>query len=247
MASGRPGGSPSLMKQMLSWGKKQSDSRSATAAAAQAAAAAGDRAADDPFFRGKQVSFLEGQPGGRSPFERPPPPERRPNSYHCDPPPGHAARCVPTTFVEPFRAPELLRAAAAPRDRNAKGSVGKGGVSTSTGRDAVASPAEGGAVSGLLAALGGQAAAAATGGKLTRSPACDPYASTNGTGPPRNGRGPQGRPPRSEPMPRDLHAVNKDCFIIPQGNLERFLPDGITVSYTHSPSLPSLRRLQLDE
>ena len=95
-----------------------------------------------------------------------------------------------------------------------------------------------GAVTGLLAAVGGQAAAAATGGKLTRSPACDPYA-VNGQGPPRdrgnggNGgnipsrRGKGGVPRR---MPKDLQGVNMDCFIIPQGNLQRFLPDGISVS-----------------
>ncbi len=29
--------------------------------------------------------------------------------------------------------------------------------------------------------------------------------------------------------PVNIHGINKDCFIIPQGNLERFLPDGITV------------------
>ncbi len=107
-----------------------------------------------------------------------------------------------------------------------------------------------------------QAAAAATGGKLTRAPACDPFAGApghphhprgdgpgggmgrhsaaaaaraNGGGPPRG----IAAPPRSRrgaatgeaPLPpRDIGGVNKDCFIIPQGNLERFLPDGITVS-----------------
>ena len=108
-----------------------------------------------------------------------------------------------------------------------------------------------------MAALGGQAAAAATGGKLTRAPACDPYA-VNGGGPPRGngaiagqggggGMGGSGGPPHAQPRrrnrgdrhpndpsqqpPRDIHDVNKDCFIIPQGNLERFLPDGITVSF----------------
>lgn len=30
---------------------------------------------------------------------------------------------------------------------------------------------------------------------------------------------------------------NKDCFIIPQGNLERFLPDGITIPRPHPPRL----------
>jgi hypothetical protein len=101
---------------------------------------------------------------------------------------------------------------------------------------------EGGAVSGLLAALGGQAAAAATGGKLTRAPACDPRlvershaaaaaagpSAANGRGPPRGDADSIHRV-RREPLPRDLGGVSKDCFIIPQANLERFLPDGITV------------------
>ena len=35
-------------------------------------------------------------------------------------------------------------------------------------------------------------------------------------------------------------AQGKDCFIIPQANLDRFLPDGVTVSAVHmySPSEP---------
>ena len=28
-------------------------------------------------------------------------------------------------------------------------------------------------------------------------------------------------------------AQGKDCFIIPQANLDRFLPDGVTVSFIH--------------
>ena len=31
-----------------------------------------------------------------------------------------------------------------------------------------------------------------------------------------------------------VQAVAKDCFIIPQANLERFLPDGVTVSSVKS-------------
>ena len=168
---------------------------------------------------------------GRMMFERPE--QRRAmgnaNSYNCDPPPSRAMKYIPSSFSEPFRESDMDR-----------------------------TPVGGGAVSGLLAALGGQAAAAATGGKRTRAPACDPYA-VNGGGPPRgngsvhhggggNGGGPGGGPPHPHPRrrgqrggggerhdggphqpPRDIHDVNKDCFIIPQGNLERFLPDGITV------------------
>ena len=32
-----------------------------------------------------------------------------------------------------------------------------------------------------------------------------------------------------------VNQVAKDCFIIPQANLERFLPDGVTVSATNRP------------
>ncbi len=54
----------------------------------------------DPFsYRSKQVSFLEGN-DARLMFERP---ERRPNSYHCDPPPGAGGKYVPPGFSEPFR------------------------------------------------------------------------------------------------------------------------------------------------
>ena len=90
-------------------------------------------------------------------------------------------------------------------------------------------------LSGFLATVGGQAAAAATGGNLTRAPACDPFAMNNGGGPPRDraagGRRPYPRDPIRErsPPPKDLQSVNKDSFIIPQRHLERFLPDGITV------------------
>ncbi len=37
---------------------------------------------------------------GRMMFERP---ERRPNSYHCDPRPGAAAKYVPDAFTQPVR------------------------------------------------------------------------------------------------------------------------------------------------
>ncbi|XP_071745209.1 uncharacterized protein [Lepeophtheirus salmonis] len=44
------------------------------------------------------------------------------------------------------------------------------------------------------------------------------------------GRNDQRRPhDRRDTHPRNLHSVSKDCFIIPQNNLERFLPDGITL------------------
>ena len=80
-------------------------------------------------------------------------------------------------------------------------------------------------ISGLVAAVGGQVAATATGGKMTRNPACDPFYANGGV-PSRRSRG--GSSAR-EPPPKDLKEVSKDCFIIPQENLERFLPDGITV------------------
>ena len=53
-----------------------------------------------------------------------------------------------------------------------------------------------------------------------------------GPPPPRTRRPPPNQSLRDE-SPRGPDAassgVNKDCFVIPQENLERFLPDGITV------------------
>ena len=206
----RPGGSPSFMKQMLQWGKKSSEARMMPQQEMQKYRVTPEQ---DPYFRSKQVSFMEGEEG-RMMFERP---ERRGNSYHCDKPPSTAHKYVPASFSEPFREGELSPNAG-PGPPPGQGHGGKSGGGGG-----------GGAVSGLLAAVGGQAAAAATGGKLTRAPACDPFA-VNGGGPPReDGRlVPRRRRGRGDDTPQDIHGIHKDCFIIPQENLERFLPNGIT-------------------
>lgn len=266
----RRGGSQSFMKQMLTWGKKPSESRPPNAAEMQRYR---DTPEIDPYFRNKQVSFI-GDNDCRTLFERP---ERKPNCYTSDPQPGQADRLF-SPFNEPFRESDFLSSPSGPGGPGSARSGHHGGSSQLLGGGS--SSGKGGAggkdggpnsgikgVSGLLAAVGGQAAAAATGGNLTRAPACDPFAS-NGRGPPRSGdgrippggqRGPmqmsgsgpggpgpgpgggghhplmrgRGRGPRREGEdmlpPKDLTAVSKDCFIIPQHNLERFLPDGITV------------------
>ena len=183
-------GSP-FLKNILSLGRKESSRGPRMAEQAEQQS--------DPFFKNKQVSFVDGL-DGRMFFERP---ERRPNSYNCDPRPGQRQRTIPPAFTEHF-------------------SPGGSGQSKSGG---------GGAVKELLAAVGGQAAAPATGGQLTRTAACDPFA-VNGNGPPRaSRRSSKARNGRKTGMimPKDLNDVTKDCFIIPQNNLERFLPDGIAV------------------
>lgn len=216
---GRKPGSTSFMKQMLGWGKKSS-SRSTPPSESRPPSID----PSDPYSRGKQVSFL-GDYDGRLLFERP---DRRPNSYNCDPNPTNPDRYF-RAFNDPFRESDRGAGpstqggpAPAPRARGAPPSEPMSGV--------------GRGVSGLVAAVGGQVAAAATGGKMTRN--TDTYYS-NGGGPPKvdpSGRNRGVRPKRMtaredkrEPLPRDLKDVSKDCFIIPQENLERFLPDGITV------------------
>ncbi|XP_059080524.1 uncharacterized protein LOC131878543 isoform X2 [Tigriopus californicus] len=215
----RKPGSASFMKQMLGWGKKSS-SRSTPPSESRPPSLD----PSDPYSRGKQVSFL-GDYDGRLLFERP---DRRPNSYNCDPNPTNPDRYF-RAFNDPFRESDRGPGpstpggpAPAPRTRGAQPSEPMSGV--------------GRGVSGLVAAVGGQVAAAATGGKMTRN--TDTYYS-NGGGPPKvdpSGRNRGVRPKRMsarddkrEPLPRDLKDVSKDCFIIPQENLERFLPDGITL------------------
>ena len=61
--------------------------------------------------------------------------------------------------------------------------------------------------------------------------------SGGGTGPPApprgRGRGPMTREEAQRLREEELagQGHGKDCFIIPQANLDRFLPDGVTVSF----------------
>ena len=230
---GRATGSPSFMKQMLTWGRKTDP---------KARAMTPEPSPNDPFaYRNKQVSFMNDGADARYLFERPP--ERRPNSYQTDTNSSQRGKYF-APFSEPFRESDFI---SQPGTRGP--SVGPGGVGrgvgpagpSSSGKRASASggPQDGlkpvSGVSGLLAAVGGQAAAAATGGNLTRAPACDPFA-MNGGVPTATARRRRGRRTESSEAdedinrrPTDIHTLNKDCFIIPQGHLERFLPDGITV------------------
>eukprot|EP00094_Tigriopus_californicus_P009510 TCALIF_09168-PA protein Name:"Protein of unknown function" AED:0.26 eAED:0.36 QI:0/0.5/0.4/0.8/0.75/1/5/250/509 len=196
----RKPGSASFMKQMLGWGKKSS-SRSTPPSESRPPSLD----PSDPYSRGKQVSFL-GDYDGRLLFERP---DRRPNSYNCDPNPTNPDRYF-RAFNDPFRESDRGPGpstpggpAPAPRTRGAQPSEPMSGV--------------GRGVSGLVAAVGGQVAAAATGGKMTRN--TDTYYS-NGGGPPKvdpSGRNRGVRPKRMsarddkrEPLPRDLKDLPRE-------------------------------------
>lgn len=115
-------------------------------------------------------------------------------------------------------------------------------------------PGAGGAVRELLAAVGGQAAAPATGGNLTRTPACDPFAVNGNAVTPSGHKNSQNvmrnRIRKPLPKPKDLKEVTNDCFIIPRENLKRFLPDGIAVSdmtSVFSDTLPKTLHPQLPQ
>ena len=72
--------------------------------------------------------------------------------------------------------------------------------------------------------------------------------SGGGTGPPApprgRGRGPMTREEAQRLREEELagQGHGKDCFIIPQANLDRFLPDGVTVSFHY---LTSYHYLQI--
>ena len=65
--------------------------------------------------------------------------------------------------------------------------------------------------------------------------AADGVAAGGPPAPPRpgRGRGPMTREEAARLREEELasQAHGKDCFIIPQANLDRFLPDGVTVSW----------------
>eukprot|EP00095_Tigriopus_kingsejongensis_P005026 maker-scaffold139_size317827-snap-gene-2.24 protein:Tk05026 transcript:maker-scaffold139_size317827-snap-gene-2.24-mRNA-1 annotation:"conserved hypothetical protein" len=228
-AGGGRRSAPTFMKQVFGWGRKTSSRETPHAAESRSTP---DHS--DPFFRGKQVSFL-GDYDGRLLFERP---ERRANSYNSDSNPPNHDRYF-KAFNEPFR--EHFQVAEPPTSPDASAAGGSSASHAARKRSQVPEPMSGvgRGVSGLVAAVGGQVAAAATGGKMTRN--VDSYypPRTPGRGPGEGraggGRGGAqskrmlGREERREPLPRELREVTKDCFLIPEDNLERFLPDGITL------------------
>ena len=240
-ADGRgPSGSPSLLQAVFggSWGKKASTTglplgvRNEGTGDAQRYRVTPEM---DPFYRGgpgpKTVSFLGDERGSE------PRPDRKPNSYNCDKPlyqqqqEKYMGTPHPSAndLVSQGREPEgtQMRPPQSSASRPPSGDPYMNGKGPPVDRQQqqlqqqqqpqqqqLAPPRRG------------------TAGQLRPTPE-GTLPTEGGPLPPRTRRPPPNQSLRDD-SPRGLDVaaasgVNKDCFVIPQENLERFLPDGITV------------------
>ena len=220
--------SPSFMKSMFSgaWGKQKQTGLPFGGGGGQAAEMQRYRMTPetDPFYmRGKQVSFEDPQANAYSSSR----PERRPNSYHSEPAQGRGApdQGYYTPYNEPFR------------ENDYASFNGPPGRKSGPGRPA------GKACDPYVNGNGPPVDSGMSPTQTIPPRRSNSLMRTDDQGPQPLGAPPRG-PPRRRPLSKDGTEVavrrhdeadagrtrqNKDCFIIPQGNLERFLPDGITV------------------
>jgi len=222
---------------------------------------------EDPFTRGKQVTFDNGDGRYPSVEKQMPPVERRPNCYGAEPPaPSRQERPPFTSLQEPYREGDRQIYSAGgtipkqhlpnggpdrpmslpPRDgkacdphMNGSAHSGEGGVSPGPVLNTASTLSPPGPrpprrPSQIALNQESNLAKSATPPNM---PARQSSLELVPAGPP---KGPPRRKMTRDEMialrrqdgkePSAQRSSEKDCFIIPQGNLERFLPDGITVS-----------------
>jgi hypothetical protein len=242
-----PSGSPSLLQGIFggSWGKKSSTTglplgvRNEGAADVQRYRVTPEM---DPFYRGgpggKQVSFM-----GEERFsETDNRPERKPNSYNCDKPihmqekyfaSGSTPHPSASDLAAQGREPEYVQGhgnnssqpqmrSSAPQNASSRPPSGDpymNGKGPPVDRQQQPAPPRRGAA-----------------GSSRPTPGPEGTFPVDGGPPPPRSRRPAQPPALREDQQSGMSQnappstnVSKDCFVIPQENLERFLPDGITV------------------
>ena len=236
-----PAGSPSLLQGIFggSWGKKSSTSglplgvRNETAGEAQRYRVTPEL---DPFYRGgpssKTVSFMGEERYSETDLR----PERKPNSYNCDKPLhmqekyfGSGGTPHPSDSNLQAQGTEYQNAPAPARQvpNSSSARPNPGGEIHMNGKGPPVDRQQSQQSSQQLAPPRRGA------GGTNRPTPEGTFPVEGGPPPPRSRRPAQPSAARDPDQPRSIDPpstnVSKDCFVIPQENLERFLPDGITV------------------